>query len=114
LAHARAVVATDTDWRGIAGLYGQLLETVRTTVVELNRAVAVAMSEGFGAGLAAMDAIGGLDGYYLYHAARADLLRRMGNRGEAAGAYVKALELATNPVERDYLTRRLAEVQTVE
>jgi len=114
LAHARAAVAADTDWWGIAKLYAQLLENVRTPVVELNRAVAVAMSEGFGAGLAAMDAIAGLDGYYLYHAARADLLRRMGNGGEAAAAYVTALELATNPVERDYLKRRLANVQNVE
>jgi RNA polymerase sigma-70 factor (ECF subfamily) len=114
LANARAAVAADTDWWGIAKLYAQLLENVRTPVVELNRAVAVAMSEGFGAGLAAMDAIAGLDGYYLYHAARADLLRRMGNGGEAAAAYVTALELATNPVERDYLKRRLANGQNVE
>ena len=87
---------------------------MRTPVVELNRAVAVAMSEGFAAGLAAMDEIGGLDGYYLYHAARAELLRRMGSKPEAAAAYAKALERATNPVERDYLKRRLAEVQNVE
>ncbi len=114
LAHARAAAPADTDWRGIVGLYGQLLETVYTPVVELNRAVAIAMSEGLAAGLAAMDAIGGLAGYYLYHAARADLFRRMGSRAEAVRAYAKALELATNPVERDYLTRRLVEVQTVE
>ncbi len=114
LAHARAAVPAKTDWRGIAALYGELLEIVHTPVVELNRAVAVAMSEGLAAGLAAMDAIGGLDGYYLYHAARADLLRRMGSRSEAVAAYSKALDLATNPVERDYLALRLAGVQTVE
>ncbi|HTE67586.1 MAG TPA: RNA polymerase subunit sigma-24, partial [Actinomycetes bacterium] len=82
-------------------------------VVALNRAVAVAMVEGPDAGLAVMDelaASGELSGYHLLHAGRADLLRRMGRAPEAAAAYRRALDLADNPVERAYLTRRLAEV----
>jgi RNA polymerase sigma-70 factor (ECF subfamily) len=114
LTHARAATPADTDWHAIAGFYGELREIVPSPVVELNRAVAVAMSEGLEAGLAAVDAIGGLDRYHLFHAARADLLRRMGRGGEAADAYRKALDLATNPVERDYLAGRLAAVRTVE
>ena len=114
LAHARAATPAETDWHGIAELYQVLHEIVPSPVVELNRTVAVAMSQGPAAGLTAMDAIGGLDNYYLFHAARADLWRRMDRRPEAAAAYQRALDLATNPVEREYLARRLEEVQTVE
>ena len=114
LEHARAAVPRHTDWCRIAALYGQLTEIVPSPVVQLNRAVAIAMSEGLAAGLAAMHAIAGLDSYYLFHAARADLLRRGKMYAESAAAYLKALDLATNPVEREYLARRLAEVQTLE
>jgi RNA polymerase sigma-70 factor (ECF subfamily) len=81
-------------------------------VVALNRAVAVAMVEGPAAGLQLMDTLaasGELDGYHLLHAARADLLRRLGRGPEAAAAYRRALDNTTNPVERAFLTRRLAE-----
>jgi RNA polymerase sigma-70 factor (ECF subfamily) len=79
-------------------------------VIELNRAVAVAMAEGPSRGLDLVDRIGGLDRYHLLHATRADLLRRLDRREEAASAYERALELATNPTERSYLERRLAEL----
>jgi RNA polymerase sigma-70 factor (ECF subfamily) len=105
--HAIAATAAETDWRAIAMLYGELLALAPSSVVELNRAVAIAMSEGCDAGLEAMDRIEGLGNYHLFHAARADLLRRMGRSAEAAAAYGRALELATNAVERDYLMRRL-------
>jgi RNA polymerase sigma-70 factor (ECF subfamily) len=111
--HAVAPTAAATDWRRIAALYDRLLAVAPSPVVALNRAVAVAMVEGPEAGLALMDplaASGGLDGYHLLHAARADLLRRLGRDREAAAAYRRARELAANPVERAFLTRRLAEV----
>jgi RNA polymerase sigma-70 factor (ECF subfamily) len=111
--HAVAPTAAATDWQRIAALYDRLLAVAPSPVVALNRAVAVAMVEGPEAGLAQMDplaASGGLDGYHLLHAARADLLRRLGRDREAAAAYRRARELAANPVERAYLTRRLAEV----
>jgi predicted RNA polymerase sigma factor len=78
--------------------------------VELNRAVAVAMAEGPAYGLDLVERIPGLDQYHLLHAARADLLRRLGRTEEAAAAYAQALELATNPTERGFLERRLAEL----
>ena len=111
--HAVAPTAAATDWRRILALYDRLMEVAGSPVVALNRAVAVAMVEGPAAGLELMDALaasGDLDGYHLLHAGRADLLRRRGRRPEAATAYRRALELATNPVERAFLTRRLAEV----
>jgi RNA polymerase sigma-70 factor, ECF subfamily len=111
--HAVAPTAAATDWRRIVLLYDQLMEVASSPVVALNRAVAVAMVEGPAAGLALMDglaAAGDLDGYHLLHAGRADLLRRLGRAEEAAAAYRRALDLATNPVERAFLTRRLAEV----
>jgi len=107
LLHAVAPTPEATDWRRIAELYGDLAGLVPSAVVELNRAVAVAMAEGFERGLAAIDALEGLDEYHLLHAARADLLRRLDRREEAAAAYRRALELVTNAVERDYLARRL-------
>ena len=76
-------------------------------MIELNRAVAVAMAEGPERGLALIDAIDGLDGYHLLHSARADLLRRLGRAEDARAAYERALELAANPVERAFLERRL-------
>jgi RNA polymerase sigma-70 factor (ECF subfamily) len=111
LKHGVARTSAETDWRGIVRLYGELAKMVESPVVELNRAVAVAMAEGYEAGLARMDELEELDGYYLFHASRADLLRRLGRDGEAAAAYRKALELATNPVERGYLAARLRSVE---
>jgi RNA polymerase sigma-70 factor, ECF subfamily len=103
-----------TDWPQIALLYGELARVQPSPVVELNRAVAVAMAEGPEAGLARLDALDELDRYHLLHATRADLLRRLGRDGEAADAYRRALDLATNPVERAFLERRLEEVSQSE
>ena len=108
--HAHAAAPDDTDWRRIVELYDQLVAVAPSPVVELNRAAAIAMAEGPDQGLTLIDRIEGLDDYYLLHAARADLLRRRGSRAEAAVAYKRALELATNPVERSFFERRLAEV----
>jgi RNA polymerase sigma-70 factor (ECF subfamily) len=111
--HATAADAADTDWAEIAGLYGVLARLVPSPVVELNRAVAVAMSEGHAAGLAlveALEASGRLAGYRLLPATRADLLRRLGRPTEAADAYREALELAATDAERWYLARRLTEI----
>jgi RNA polymerase sigma-70 factor (ECF subfamily) len=99
-----------TDWAAIAGLYGRLAEVAPSPIVELNRAVAVAMASGADEGLDLIARIQGLDDYHLLHAARADLLRRLGRDAEAAGAYRRALALAPNLVERDFLKRRLSEV----
>ena len=100
-----------TDWPQIAALYGRLSCVAPSPVVELNRAVAVALAEGPERGLELIDSIGGLDGYRHLHSARADLLRRLGRGSEAAESYGRALELATQPAERAFLERRLAEVQ---
>jgi RNA polymerase sigma-70 factor, ECF subfamily len=100
-----------TDWPQIAALYGRLASLAPSPVVELNRAVAVAMADGPERGLELIDAIGGLDGYRHLWSARADLLRRLGRGPEAAVAYRRALELASQPAERSFLERRLAEVQ---
>jgi len=111
--HAVAPTAAATDWRRITALYDRLMAVAPSPVVALNRAVAVAMVEGPAAGLELIDALaasGELDGYHLLHAARADLLRRLGRGPEAAAAYRRALEHTTNPVERTFLTRRLADV----
>jgi RNA polymerase sigma-70 factor (ECF subfamily) len=109
--HARAARAEATDWRRIASLYARLEEVAPSPVVTLNRAVAVAMADGPARGLEVLDELaarGDLDEYRLFHSARADLLRRLGRADEAAAAYARALELATNPVERRFLERRLA------
>jgi RNA polymerase sigma-70 factor (ECF subfamily) len=98
-----------TDWEQIAALYGQLARQTQSPVVELNRAVAVAMAEGPEHGLALMSGLP-LDEYHLYHAARADLLRRLERLDEAAAAYRRALELARTEPERRFLSRRLAEI----
>jgi RNA polymerase sigma-70 factor (ECF subfamily) len=111
--HATAADASDTDWPQIAALYGQLVRFVPSPVVELNRAVAVAMAEGPSAGLALVDALrtsGALDGYHLLPATRADLLRRLGRAEEAANAYREALGLVATEPERRYLRRRLDEM----
>jgi RNA polymerase sigma-70 factor (ECF subfamily) len=109
--HARALSADATDWARIALLYERLATVNRSAVVELNRAVAVAMAEGPESGLRLLDevdAAGELDDYHLFHSARAGLLGRLGRDAEAVAAYGRALELATNPVERRFLERRLA------
>jgi RNA polymerase sigma-70 factor, ECF subfamily len=111
--HDEAPAAAATDWRQIAALYGALAAQAPSPVVELNRAVAVAMAEGPAVGLALVDAIaatGRLDEYLYLHSARADLLRRLGRTGEAATAYRRARELTTNAAERAFLDRRLREV----
>jgi len=112
--HAQANAAPDTDWPQIAALYGKLLEFNSSSVIALNRAVAIAMSVGLEAGLEAIDALGPsgeLEKYYLFHAARADVLFRMNRLEEAGAAYRNALALAGNRIERDFLTRRLAAVE---
>jgi RNA polymerase sigma-70 factor, ECF subfamily len=110
--HATAAEAADTDWAQIAALYGQLARLVPSAVVRLNRAVAVGMRDGPAAGLALVEQLeeaGELAGYHLLLATRADLLRRLGRRDEAAAAYREALELAPTEPERRYLARRLTE-----
>jgi RNA polymerase sigma-70 factor (ECF subfamily) len=111
--HAQARTAADTDWAEIAALYGVLARVHPSPVVELNRAVAIAMAGGLERGLAMVDALdqgGELDGYHLLPSARAELLRRLGRRADAAGAYRRALELVGNDAERRHLERRLREV----
>jgi RNA polymerase sigma-70 factor (ECF subfamily) len=112
--HATAATPLDTDWGRIAVLYERLARLTPSPFVELNRAVAVGMADGPRAGLALVDALdagGALDGYHLLPATRADLLRRLGRRTEAAAAYDRALELTPTDAERRYLHRRLAEVR---
>jgi RNA polymerase sigma-70 factor (ECF subfamily) len=111
--HAEASSADTTDWAQIAGLYDVLLRIAPTPVVELNRAVAVAMRDGAAAGLALVDGIlarGELGSYHLVHAARADLLARLDRPSEAAAAYERALALTTLEPERRFLERRRAQV----
>ncbi len=111
--HATARTAADTDWPQIATLYGRLVRLVPSPVVELNRAVAVGMADGPAAGLRLVEALerqGGLAGYHLLPATRADLLRRLGRSTEAADAYRAALELAATGAERRFLERRLDEI----
>ncbi|RSN45975.1 RNA polymerase subunit sigma-24 [Amycolatopsis sp. WAC 04197] len=111
--HATAAHASDTDWAQIAALYGELLRFVPSPVVELNRAVAVAMAEGPEAGLELVDKLtadGGLPGYHLLPATRADLLRRLDRLDEAADAYREALALAGTDAERAYLSEKIAEI----
>ncbi|MEO8580053.1 MAG: RNA polymerase sigma factor [Gemmatimonadales bacterium] len=113
--HAEARDAGSTDWRQIVGLYDVLLRTDPSPVIELNRAAAVAMSDGPEAGLALIDAIlvrGDLTDYHLAHAARGDLCRRLGRIEEAIRSYDRALELATQEPERRFLTRRLDELRS--
>lgn len=109
--HAQAASAATTDWAQIAALYGLLARQNPSPVIALNRAVAVAMAEGFEQGLALMAELS-LPGYYLLPAARAHLLRRLKRNAEAAVAYREALALVTNEMERRFLQRQLAEVST--
>ena len=102
----------ETDWPQIAALYERLAQFTPSPVIELNRAVAVAMAEGPERGLGLIERIDGLDDYRHLHSARADLLRRLGRGDEAAIAYGQALELSTHPAERAFLKRRLAEVRS--
>lgn len=114
LAHADAADAASTDWARIAGLYGLLWRIEPSPVIELNRAVAVAMRDGPAAGIELIDAIlarGDLAGYHLAHAARADLCRRLGRTADARAAYQQALALARQKPERRFLERRLAELE---
>ena len=111
--HAEAKSAAATDWAEIVLLYDALLRLEPSPVIELNRAVAVAMRDGPAAGLALVEAIqarGDLTGYHLAHAARADLCRRLGRTAEARASYERALELAKQAPERRFLQRRLAEL----
>ena len=113
--HCRAARAEDTDWRQIVRLYDALERVQPSPIVSLNRAAAVAMVEGPRPALALIDtlaAAGGLERYHLLHAARADLLRRLGARAEAAKSYAAAIALVTNEPERRFLERRLREVQS--
>jgi RNA polymerase sigma-70 factor (ECF subfamily) len=103
---------SDKNWPQIAALYERLSCLAPSPVVELNRAVAVAMADSPERGLALIDRIDGLEGYRHLHSARADLLRRLGRSAEAAAAYRRALELATEPAERAFLDQRLAEVRS--
>jgi RNA polymerase sigma-70 factor (ECF subfamily) len=112
--HCQSARAEDTDWHQIVRLYDLLERVQPSPVVSLNRAVAVAMLDGPRPALALIDALaaeGELDEYHLLHAARADLLRRIGSSAEAAKSYTRALALATNGSERRFLDRRLREVQ---
>ncbi|MFL5554491.1 MAG: RNA polymerase sigma factor [Gemmatimonadaceae bacterium] len=112
--HAEARDSQSTDWRQIVGLYDLLLRTEPSPIIELNRAAAVAMSDGPEAGLALIDAIlvrGDLAEYHLAHAARGDLNRRLGRVDQAIASYETALRLATQVTERRFLLRRLEELR---
>ena len=111
--HAEAHTAAETDWRQIVALYEELLRLTASPIVALNHAAAVAMSEGFERGLGLIEAAnenGALQNYYLFHASRADLLRRLHRYDEAAAAYETALSFTTNQVEQNYIRRRVAEI----
>lgn len=111
--HAQASDAASTDWSQIVGLYDLLIQAEPSAVVELNRAVAVAMRDGPEAGLALVDAIlsrGELGHYHLAHAARADLCRRLGRVGDARASYERALQLTQQEPERRFLMMRLGEL----
>ena len=113
--HANASSAAETDWRQIVALYDLLLRAEPSPVIELNRAVAIAMRDGPEAGLNLIDTIlarGDLEGYHLAHAARADLCRRLGRAtAEARAAYERALSLTQQGPERRFLERRLADLK---
>jgi RNA polymerase sigma-70 factor (ECF subfamily) len=113
--HDEAASVDTTDWPQIVALYNVLQAVAPSPMVDLNRAVAVAMVDGPDVGLALLDALeaeGRLSGYYMLHAARADLLRRLGRPAQAAGAYKRALALVGNEPERAFLSRRLSEIGT--
>ena len=112
--HCKAGNAEETDWKRIVDFYDRLASLQPSPVVSLNRAVAVGMAQGAPPALVLIDdliAAGDLDGYHLLHAARADMLRRVGAAKEAAKSYERALSLVTNDSERRFLERRLHEVE---
>jgi RNA polymerase sigma-70 factor (ECF subfamily) len=112
--HAEAESVAATDWRQIATLYDRLLRIQPSPVVQLNRAVAIAMCEGPEAGLAQIDAVleqGELANYYLAHSARADMYRRLGRTAEARASYEKALALTQQGPERQFLQERIRELK---
>jgi RNA polymerase sigma-70 factor (ECF subfamily) len=110
--HCKAARPEDTNWHAIVRLYDLLEQIQPSPIISLNRAVAVAMAEGPEIGLALIDLLASeLDEYHLLHAARADLLRRMDSKKEAAESYERALQLVTNESERRFLERRLREVR---
>jgi RNA polymerase sigma-70 factor, ECF subfamily len=112
--HAEAVSFDETDWRQIVALYEELKKINPSPVIALNHAAAVAMAEGFETGLRLMEKVGAtgkLDQYYSYHAARADLLRRLHRTEEARTAFSRGLELTNNQVEQQYIQRRLRELE---
>ena len=114
--HVRAAAAADTDWPAIVALYDDLAAVAPSPVVDLNRAVAVSMSEGPGEGLVLVDRLAddpALAAYHLLPAARADMLRRLGRDAEALAEYRRALELAPGTADRAFLTRRCAELSTI-
>ena len=111
--HAEAPTPADTDWAQIAGLYDVLLRVEPSPVIELNRAVAIAMRDGPAAGVDLIDAIlarGELVEYHLAHSARAELCRRLGRTSDARIAYERAIALARQEPERRFLQKRLAEL----
>jgi len=111
--HCEATSAEETDWRQIVALYEELTRITSSPVVALNHAAAVAMSEGFEKGLSLIESAGAggtLENYYLFHASRADLLRRLNRTSEAAAAYQRALAMTTNSVEQNYIRTRLQEI----
>ena len=111
--HCRAAIAEDTNWRRIIQLYNLLERLTGSPIVSLNRAVAVAMADGPPVALELIDQLADdLDDYHLFHAARADLHRRMGAKTDAAAHYRRALELVTNESERRFLEGRLQEVES--
>lgn len=108
--HGLAASDETTDWPQIAELYGILERLQPTAVVRVNRAAAVAKAVGPGAGLAVLDSVDGVDGWHLFHAARADLLRRLDRRDEALVAYRHALDCDPNPADRRFLTARIEDL----
>jgi len=113
--HASSPSGTETDWREVVALYDVLAQIAPSPVVELNRAVAVAMRDGAAAGLALVDAIlarGDLDGYHLAHSARAEFCRRIGKKDEARRSYERALMLTRQEPERRFLQKRLSELES--
>jgi RNA polymerase sigma-70 factor, ECF subfamily len=115
--HAEARTAGETDWKQIAALYAILKAGQTSPIISLNHAVAIAMSESLERGLAMIDDLGAggeLDSYHLYHAARADLLRRIGRNQQALECYHRAMALTSNAVELRYLRRRISELEAYE
>jgi RNA polymerase sigma-70 factor (ECF subfamily) len=111
--HAEASSAEETDWPQITALYRELMRLNPSPIIALNHAAAVTMLEGPEAGLRLIEGVGRsgkLENYYLFHAARADVLRRLKRFAESTTAYERAIELTTNEVERRYMRRRIEEI----